>query len=93
MKNNFIYSSKQEWNEIIDKRILKKLKLKEGDEVTIIKLSRLARQKLTSKDIAEIWKERPNDETKKRINYLMVGLRKYSKSYPVAFSKDNRLLK
>lgn len=78
---DFIYSSKDEWNKTIDNRILIKLGLKERDELTAIELCQLARKKLKREDIIFIWKERPKKETEKRIRQLMNGLRKYKRKY------------
>ena len=75
---NFIYSS---WNQIIDERILNNLNLKKGDSLTIFKLCQLSRQKLTPIKIAEIWRERSEKETKKRIKYLLKGLNKYLRKF------------
>ena len=79
MQNDFVYSSKQEWNQIIDKRILKKLGLKEGHEANAVNLCKCVQKKLTRNDIIDIWKERPRDEVEKRIKYLLTGLNKYIK--------------
>ena len=81
MQNDFVYSSKQEWNKIIDERILKKLDLKEGHEAVVVNLCKHIQKKLTRNDITDIWKERPNDETKKRVQYLLTGLNKYIKKF------------
>ena len=81
MQNDFIYLSKQEWNEVIDERILKKLDLKEWHEASAVNLCKYAQKKLTRNDIADIWKERPHDETIKRIKYLLIGLDKYIKKF------------
>ena len=69
--------SKQNWNEAIDKSILKTLGLKEGGQLTAIKFCQLAKEKLRAADIRKIWKERPAEEIKSRIKNLMSGLEKY----------------
>lgn len=71
------YCLKQKWNETIDKRILKTLELKEGDQLTAIKLCQLTKDKLKVADIREIWKEKPTKDVKNRIKNLMSGLEKY----------------
>lgn len=78
---NFIYSSKEEWNQIIDKRILRNLSLKEGAKLTTIKFCRLVEKKLTDKKIAKIWRERPIEEINKKTKYFLKGVRKYIKKY------------
>jgi len=78
---NFVYSSKEEWNQIIDKRILNILNLKKGDTFTALEFCQLANQKLTSIVITEIWHERPEKETKKRTKYLLKGLNKYLRKF------------
>jgi len=75
---NFI--SKEEWNQIIDERILKTLNLKEGEIFTALKLCKLAIKYLDSKMIFVIWYERPVEETKKRAKYLLNGLCLYINS-------------
>jgi len=69
--------SKQKWNKRIDRRILKSLDLVDEDGVIVFKLCGMALERLTSRKIAEIWKERPASETEKRIDNLQNGLRKY----------------
>ena len=81
MQNYFVYPSKQEWNKIIDERILKKLNLKKGHEASTINFCKYIQKKLTRNDIIDIWKERPRDEVEKRIKYLLAGLNKYIKNF------------
>jgi len=71
------YSLKQNWNEAIDKRILKTLGLEEGGQLTAIKFCQLAKEKLRAADIRKIWRERPAEEVKSRIKNLMSGLERY----------------
>ena len=78
---NFINSSKEEWNQIIDKRILNNLNLDKGDSLTPFELCQLASRKLTPKIISKIWRERSEKGTKKRIKYLLKGLGKYIKKF------------
>ena len=77
---NFIFS-KEEWNQTIDKRILKHLGLKENDKLTALEFSKLAREKLTVEMIIRIWRERPEKETKKRVKHLLNGLNKYIRKH------------
>lgn len=78
---NFTYSSKDEWNQKIDKRIFKHLNLKEKDSLTALGFFRLARKRLTTGIITQIWHESPEKETKKRIKYLLDGLNKYIQKF------------
>lgn len=75
----FVYSSKEKWNRIIDKRILRRLDLKENDKMVAIELCQMIEKKLIAVDIAKIWKEKPTAETKKRIKHFFIGLKKYMK--------------
>ncbi len=75
--------SKDEWNRTIDARLLNALSLNEIDETEAIAFAAIAQEKLTSRVISEVWRERPRDETGKRIASLQKGLRKYlEKHFP-----------
>lgn len=80
---SFVYSSKEEWNQIVDKKILKRLNLNEENGLTALEFCKLANQKLNSKIISEIWRERPKKETKRRIKYLLRGLDRYIEKFSV----------
>ena len=69
--------AKQVWNKIFDRRIFRKLDLKESDEITAIELCRLMEQKITDEAMAGIWRGRRSVENRKRTRYLLNGLKKY----------------
>ena len=81
----FPYETKEEWNRLIDKRILVELGLTEGDEMTVIEFCQLARRRLTGETIAKVWKERPPGETKRRIECLLSGLEKYLREHTTTY--------
>jgi hypothetical protein len=68
--------SKDRLNRMIDKRLLEKLRLPLGSKIYAIEFCRLAKKMLSSDDIAVVWKEKPEVETRKRIELLFLGLDK-----------------
>lgn len=77
------YISKEEWNQIIDQRIVKVLDFNKKNTFTSLEFCKLANLKLTPKIILEIWKERPVREIKSRIKFLIKGLNKYIKKFSI----------
>jgi hypothetical protein len=75
---DFAYTSKDDWNKTIDRRILTVLNLDEGDRRTALELCLLARTLLTPEQIVKIWRERSNVETERRVSLLLTGLDEYS---------------
>lgn len=75
--DNFIYSSKDEWNKIIDTRLVNVLKLNLNEIYLIKNICEIAIKILTPKIIKQVWNERPTEETSKRTKYLLIGLKKY----------------
>lgn len=70
-------TSKDGFNQKIDQALLKVLGLDEGARLTALEFCRLAKAKLTARNIAEIWKDKPVKETKKRIELLFEGIDRY----------------
>jgi len=68
-------SLKREWNLIIDNRWCKRLKIKQGDKIPILKFCNLLKE--NSNNIFEIYKEVKKDYTMKRESNLKKGLKKY----------------
>ncbi len=66
---------KRDWNLIIDKRWCERLKIKQGDKITILKFCNLLKENLNN--ITEIYKEVPKEKTIERENNLKKGLKKY----------------
>lgn len=50
--------SKDEWNKIIDLRLLKILNLEVGNKLTAIEFCKLAKEKINRENIFEVWKEK-----------------------------------
>ncbi len=69
--------SKDEWNKIIDQRLLKILGLDNGVKLSALELCKLTKKKIGQKDIFEVWKEKPNEITEKRAAFLILGIEKY----------------
>ncbi len=74
VKNCGHYTSKEEWNKVIDTKTLKQLGLKESQKITALELCRIAKIKL---NVFKIWKERPKEETVLRESNLINGIEKY----------------
>lgn len=75
--NTGLFNSKGLWNKEVDRRIMKELKIVEGDQMKVIEFAKLASNLLTPTLIKKIWKERPFDETSRRIKLLTKGLKIY----------------
>lgn len=74
-------TSKDQFNKRIDRQLFNNLGLNEGATISAIEFCKLAKKKLKSADIMEIWKEKPVEETKKRVELLSKGMEKYIKKY------------
>jgi len=81
LSSQFTYPSKEEWNQIVDKRMLDVWDLKEGDEITAIALCQLSRDKFTPEVVLDAWRENTKEEALERAEYLIDGLKKYVKRY------------
>jgi len=81
LSSQFTYPSKEEWNQVVDRRVLNVWGLKEGDEITAIALCQLSKEKFTPEIILDIWKENTKEEALQRAEYLINGLKKYVERY------------
>lgn len=72
--NNLKYPKKEVWNRIIDKRLFKKLNLKEGDELTALDFVFLIKKQIKKDDMLEVWREKIIPQ---RAPFLLRGLEKY----------------
>ena len=77
MSNGFLYKSKEEWNKIIDKRLINYLDIQEDINLSSEEFCEIIQLKLTDNIIKRIWSERPKEETVKRIKFLKKGVLKY----------------
>jgi hypothetical protein len=68
------YTSKEEFNRLIDTRILKQLGLRDGQKITALEFCLIAKDKL---DVFEIWKEERHKIKANREKNLFMGLDKY----------------
>ena len=73
----FVYPSKDQWNRTINGRILAALGVGEGTSSAAFELCRLSCKLITAVLIREIWKERPEAETERRVAFLLKGLDEY----------------
>ncbi len=74
------FESKEKWNKEIDLRLCKILGITEGQKMSVLDFAQISIEKLTPKRIGEVWKERPESETLRRIELLRKGLKKYCES-------------
>ena len=72
--NNPEYPKKEDWNNLIDNRLFKKLDLKEGSEITALEFVKLAKEKINKEDILEVWKEKIIPQG---VPFLLAGIDKY----------------
>jgi len=68
-------SLKREWNLILDKRWCKRLKLEQGDIISVSDFCELLKE--GSNNLLEIYKENDKENTIKREINLKIGLQKY----------------
>ena len=68
-------SLKREWNLILDKRWCKRLKLEQGDKISVSDFCELLKD--SSNNLLEIYKENDKENTAKREINLKIGLQKY----------------
>ena len=73
--------SKDEWNKIIDLRLLRILGLENGTKLSALDFCKVAQKKINRENIFETWKEKPVDITEKRTNFLLSGIDKYLEKY------------
>jgi len=76
-KGNCLDGKKQVWNKVIDERILEKLGFEKNAKIKAIDFASKAKKLLRKRDIFEIWKERPFQETEKRAVFLLRGFCRY----------------
>jgi hypothetical protein len=74
IENHEPYTSKEEFNRLIDTRLLNQLGLKEGKEITTLEFCSIMKNRL---NIFEIWKEEPKEKVAERQKNLLLGLEKY----------------
>jgi hypothetical protein len=70
--------SKEDWNLTIDFRLLGILEMQEGIPMSAGYICLQALRKLTPDKIKQVWSERPQEETDKRIELLRTGLVRYA---------------
>lgn len=73
--------SKDEWNKIIDQRLLRILELENGTKISALELCKSAKEKINRENIFEVWKEKPFEITEKRATFLVAGIEKYLEKY------------
>lgn len=73
--------SKDEWNKMIDQRLLDILQIEKETKISALELCRLAKEKLTRENIFAVWKEKPIEITEKRATFLILGIEKYLEKY------------
>lgn len=73
--------SKDEWNKMIDRRLLKILGLEKGTKNSALELCKRAKEKIDRKSIFVVWREKPVEITEKRANFLIAGIEKYLEKY------------
>jgi len=73
--------SKDEWNKLIDQRLLDIFGLKSGAKLSALELCKRAKEKVNRENIFAVWKEKPVEITEKRANFLMLGIEKYLQKY------------
>lgn len=73
--------SKDEWNKIIDLRLLKIFNLEIGTKISALDFCKLAKEKMNKENIFEVWKEKSAEITEKRANFLLKGIEKYLEKY------------
>lgn len=81
------YLLKEDWNNEIDRRLLVILELEEGQIVTPAIFCIKALTALTSGKIAEVWQERPAQETTERAKLIKNGLDRYAERIIVWLSQ------
>lgn len=69
--------SKDEYNKIIDRRLLELLGLENNAELSALEFCKLVKERIHPEDIFAVWKEKPVRITKKRASFLIYGVKKY----------------
>lgn len=73
--------SKDIWNKIIDRRLLKIIGLENGTKISVLEFCKLVKEKINRENIFDVWKEKPVEITEKRANFLIAGIDKYLEKY------------
>lgn len=73
--NDKHYTSKEEWNKMIDTKLFDQLGLKEGQRITALHFCWIVKD--TLRNVYEIWEGEPPEKTEKRKKNLFEGVYKY----------------